>query len=128
VRLGRVDGEATVKNSNGDSRIGEVTGDLEANAGNGDILVDRAGAGVAAANSNGDVRIREVTSGSVSLKTSMGELEIGIPAGILSYLDLHTQFGTVRNRLDPVAAPSPGEQAVDVRARTSYGDIIIRRP
>ena len=128
LRLGRVDGEATIKNSNGDSRIGVVTGNLKVSAGNGDILVDRADAGVTATNSNGNVRIREVASGSVSLKTSMGELELGIPAGTLCYLDLHTQFGTVHNRLDTAAAPSSGEQAVEVRARTSYGDIIIRRP
>ena len=128
LRLGRVDGEATVKNSNGDSRIGAVTGDLKVNAGNGDILVDHAGAGVTASDSNGNIRIREVTRGSVSLKTSMGELEVGIPAGTLAHLDLHTQFGNVSNRLDAAAAPPAGEQAVDVRARTSYGDIIIRRP
>lgn len=128
LRVARVDGDATVQNSNGDIVAGEVTGTLRAKAGNGSVLVDRAGADVTATSSNGDVRIGEVTAGSVSLRTAMGELEIGIPAGTAAHLDAHTQFGNVVNRLDAAAAPSPGEPVVQVRARTSYGDIVIRRP
>jgi DUF4097 and DUF4098 domain-containing protein YvlB len=128
LRVARVDGAATVKNSNGDSLVGEVTGDLRAQAGNGSIVVDRAGADVVATSSNGDVRIGAVTAGSVSLKTAMGDLEVGIPAGTAAHLDLHTQFGNVVNRLDTAAAPLPGEPVADVRARTSYGDIVVRRP
>jgi hypothetical protein len=128
VRLDRIDGSAVVKNLNGDSRIGEITGDLRARAANGDILVGLAGADVTASSANGDVRIGEVTTGTVSIKTSNGELEVGIPAGTAAHLDLHTSFGNVNNRLDAAAAPGPGEQTVEVRARNSYGDIIIRRP
>ena len=128
LRVARVEGTATVRNSNGDSLVGEVTGDLRAQAGNGSIVVDRAGAGVVATSSNGDIRIGAVTAGSVSLKTSMGDLEVGIPAGTAAHLDLHTQFGNAVNRLEAAAAPSPGEPVVEVRARTSYGDIVIRRP
>jgi DUF4097 and DUF4098 domain-containing protein YvlB len=128
LRIARVAGEATVKNSNGDSRIGEVTGHLRVQAGNGSVVVDRAGADVTAATANGDVRIGEVTAGSVSVKTAMGELVVGIPAGTAAHLDLHTQFGNVVNRLDAAGPPAPGEPAVEVRARTSYGDIVIRRP
>jgi hypothetical protein len=128
LRVGRVDGAATVKNSDGDSRIGEVTGDLRVQSANGSVLIDRAAADVTATTANGDVRIGEVGTGSVSLKTAMGELEVGIPAGTAAHLDVHTQFGNVVNRLDAVGAPSPGDPTVEVRARTSYGDIVIRRP
>jgi hypothetical protein len=128
VRVDRIDGSAVLKNLNGDSRIGEVTGDLRARAANGDILVGLAGADVTASSANGDVRIGEVTTGTVSVKTSNGEVEVGVPAGTAAYLDLHTSFGNVHNRLDTAAAPGQGEQTVEVRARNSYGDIIIRRP
>jgi hypothetical protein len=128
LRLGTVDGDAVVKNSNGHSRITAVTGDLKARAANGDIVVGHAGANVTASSANGDVRIGEVTRGTVSLKTANGEVEAGIPAGTAAYLDLHTQFGTVHHRLDTAGPPEPGQQSVEVRARNSYGDIIIRRP
>jgi DUF4097 and DUF4098 domain-containing protein YvlB len=128
VRLSDIDGDAVVKNSNGDSRIGTVSGDLAVKAANGDILVGHAGANVAAATSNGDVRIGEVTRGTVSVKSANGELEVGIPVGTAAYLDLHTQFGNMHNRLDPADAPPDGEDTVSIRARASYGDIVIRRP
>jgi DUF4097 and DUF4098 domain-containing protein YvlB len=128
VQITEIDGDAVIKNSNGDSRIGTVSGDLAIKAANGDILLGRAGADVNAATSNGDVRIGEVTRGAISVKSANGELEIGIPAGTPAYLDLHTQFGSMHNRLEAAEPPSPGEDAVSVRARTSYGDIVIRRP
>ncbi len=127
VRLREIDGTAVIKNSNGDSWIGEITGDLRVNAANGDISVDRAGAGVTASTSNGDVRVGEVARGSAVLKTSLGEIEIGIRAGTAARLEVSTQFGRVHNHLDTADSPEPSEETVEVRARTSYGDIVIRR-
>ena len=127
VRLREIDGTAVIKNSNGDSWVGEVAGDLRVNAANGDISVDHANAGVTASTANGDVRIGEVARGSASLKTAMGEIEIGIRAGTAARLDVSTQFGSVRNDLDTAEGPEPSDETVEVRARTSYGDIVIRR-
>ncbi|MFD2763272.1 DUF4097 family beta strand repeat-containing protein [Micromonospora eburnea] len=127
IRLGEVDGGAVIKNSNGDSWVGTVGGDLRVNAANGDISVDRAKAGVTAATANGDIRIGEVRQGPVSVKTAMGQLEIGIYGGTAAFLDLHTSFGNVRNQIEPSDTPSQEERTVEVRARTSYGDIVIRR-
>jgi hypothetical protein len=127
VRLREIDGTAVIKNSNGDSWVGEVVGDLRVNAANGDISVDHANAGITASTANGDVRIGEVVRGSASLKTAMGEIEIGIRAGTAARLDVSTQFGSVRNDMDTAEGPEPSDETVEVRARTSYGDIVIRR-
>ncbi|HEU4348732.1 MAG TPA: DUF4097 family beta strand repeat-containing protein [Actinoplanes sp.] len=128
LRVGAVDGDALLRNSDGDTWVGPVTGDLRVKASNGDIRVGRAAAGVTATSSAGAIRVDEAAGGTVSLKTSMGELEVGIPSGTAAHLDLHTQFGNVLNRLAASDAPPAGDQAVEVRARTSYGDIVIRRP
>jgi hypothetical protein len=42
-------------------------------------------------------------------------------------LDLHTGFGHVRNLLDMSERPGPSEDTVGIRARSSFGDITIRR-
>ncbi|MGZ8652959.1 MAG: hypothetical protein ACXWX5_12410, partial [Actinomycetota bacterium] len=47
--------------------------------------------------------------------------------GVAAWLDLNTRFGTVQNELESAERPEPGAETVDVRARTSYGDIAIRR-
>jgi len=127
VRVGEVEGTAVVKNSNGDTAIDAVTGDVRVRAANGDISVDRAGAGVEAKTSNGHIRIGEVARGSVELGTAMGDLEIGIAEGTAAWLEVNTGFGKVRNQLDNATQPDEADETVEVRGRTSYGDITIRR-
>ena len=118
---------ATVKNSNGDTWIGEVTGDLRVSAANGDIAVDRAHAGVDAKTANGNIRIGEVARGTVRWRPRPATSRSASAAGTAAWLDLNTGFGRVRNVLDAAAGPDDTDETVEVRARTSYGDIIIRR-
>jgi hypothetical protein len=127
LRVDRIDGAAVVKNSNGDIWIGEVGGNLRVNAANGRISVHQASATVAAKSANGDVRLGEVAHGTVDAQTAMGKVEIGIRDGAGAWLDLNTRYGTVRNDLDAAERPGPGEDAVEVRARTAFGDITIHR-
>jgi Toastrack DUF4097 len=127
VRIDSVEGTAGVKNSNGDTWIGEVTGDLKVNAANGAISIDRARGTVDAKTANGDVRVGEVARGAVLAQTSFGKVEIGVLDGVAAWLDLDTKYGSVRNDLDAAERPGPGEDAVEVRARTSFGDITIHR-
>ena len=125
--IGSIDGAAVVKNSNGDTRIGEVTGDLRVKAANGRISVDQADAAVTAKTANGDVRLGEVACGAVVAETAAGTVEVGVRDGVAAWLDLNTRFGNVQNDLEASGPPEPGEDPVDVRARTSWGDIIVRR-
>ncbi|GGK00150.1 hypothetical protein GCM10010123_32570 [Pilimelia anulata] len=127
IRIGGVEGAAVVKNSNGDTAIGAVAGDVRVRAANGDIRIERAGAGVDAKTSNGSVRVGEVVRGSVALGTAMGDLDVGIAAGTAAWLEVNTSFGHVRNLLENAASPDGAAETVEVRGRTSYGDITIHR-
>jgi hypothetical protein len=127
IQIGMVDGSAVVKNSNGDTWIGEVTGDLRVNAANGKISIDHAHAAVAAKTANGDVRLGEVARGEVLAQTGFGKLDLGVRDGVAAWLDLSTGFGNVLNDLDDASRPEPGEDTVEVRARSGYGDITVRR-
>jgi hypothetical protein len=128
IRLGSVGGPAVIKNTNGDTRIGEIGGDARLNASNGSIVVGIARSSVAAKTANGDVRIDEVARGSVVAQSAMGTVDIGIPPGVSAWLDLETKFGNVHNELENAERPRPGEDAVEVHAHTSMGDVTIRRP
>jgi DUF4097 and DUF4098 domain-containing protein YvlB len=127
VRIGAVDGPARIRNSNGDTWVGEVSGDLEVRAANGRIAVDRAGASVAARSACGDILLGEVGRGTVGASTSMGRVEVGIRRGVAAWLDLQTHAGRVLNELESAGPPEPGEETVEVRARTPAGDITVRR-
>jgi DUF4097 and DUF4098 domain-containing protein YvlB len=126
VRIDSLGGTAVVKNSNGDTWIGNVTGDLRVNAANGTIIVDQAQASVAAKTANGDVRLGEVVRGAILAETACGTIDLGIRNGVAAWLDLDTRFGKVQSDLDAAERPEAGEDAVEVRARTSFGDITIR--
>jgi hypothetical protein len=127
VRLGAIDGPAVVRNSNGDTWIGEVSGDVEVRSANGRIVVDRAEAAVTARTANGDVLLGEVARGAVLAHTAAGRIEVGVRAGVAAWLELHTHYGNVHNDLEDGAPPGPGEDTVEIRATTSYGDITLRR-
>ncbi len=128
LRLSAVEGSAVVKNSNGDSWIGTVAGDLRARAANGSIAIDAAQASVVAKSANGDVRLGEAIRGSIVLETSLGDVEVGIAEGTSAYLDVRAGAGRVHNGLEASDAPASSGERVEVRARTSAGDVVIRRP
>jgi hypothetical protein len=90
--------------------------------------VDQARAGVVAKSAHGNIRLGEVVSGSVVLETRVGDVEVGIREGTAAWLDVNTSVGNVHNALDAAEAPEPSAPTVEVRARTSFGDVLIRRP
>ncbi|MRH86862.1 DUF4097 family beta strand repeat protein [Nocardia sp. SYP-A9097] len=102
--------------------FGEL-GDCVLNIAAGDISVERTTGSVTAKTSKGDIRIGEATRGEMRLETSMGELEVGISPNSAAQLDSNTQHGNVQNLLHPIAPTT--KDTVHVHARNSYGNIII---
>lgn len=127
VHIGEIDGSAVLRNANGATWVGTITGDLRLNVANGDSTIDHAQASVEAKSANGSIRIGEVARGTTSLETSLGTLEIGIRRGTAAKLDIRSQAGHIHNTLDTTAGPEPTDEIAEIRARTSVGDIVIRR-
>jgi DUF4097 and DUF4098 domain-containing protein YvlB len=128
MRVRELERSAVLKNSNGDTWVGSAGGDLRVHAANGDITIDAARASVVAKSANGDVRLGEAVRGSVVLETSLGDLEVGIPEGTAAWLDVRSHAGKVHNALEESDAPGPSAETIEIRARTSAGDVVVRRP
>lgn len=127
VRIGRSDGPVVVKNSNGTTWVGTAGGDVRVNASNGDIAVERTEGSVHARSACGDIRVHDVARGSVDLQTAAGDLAVGIRRGTAAWLDVSTALGEVSTDLDTAADPGPAGETVEVRARTSFGEITVHR-
>ena len=128
MRVRALDGSAVIKNSNGPTWVGVAGGDLRVNAANGSIAVDVAQASVVAKSSNGDVRVGEVVRGSAVLETRAGDVEVGIREGTAAWLDVDARAGRVRQHAQtPPTLPRATDEKVEVRARTTIGDVAIRR-
>ena len=76
---------------------------------------------------HGDIRLGEVVRGAVVAKTAYGRIDVGIRDGVAAWLDLNTAFGKVRSELDASEQPTSGEDVVELKARTAYGDVTVRR-
>jgi hypothetical protein len=127
LRVGTVDGPAVLKNSHGTTTVGTATGDLRVSGANGDIDIARAEGPVAATTAHGTLRVAEVARGAVRLETSYGAIEVGVREGTAAWLDVSSRHGQVRNTLTASEAPQKSEETVEVRARTRYGNIDVRR-
>lgn len=127
VHLGEIRGAVHVKNTNGSTHIDDVHGDVRVRSANGEIDVGRAHASVQARTASGDIRVGEVRTGHIDLETSVGAVDVGIREGTAAWLDVTSRLGRVLNALDASDGADGGNETVEVRARTSIGDIVIRR-
>ncbi|MEV6767721.1 DUF4097 family beta strand repeat-containing protein [Nocardia sp. NPDC051030] len=128
VRIGETDATTVVTSSNGSIWIGELTGELRAKLANGGLSVDRVAADLTVTSANGSLRIGELSRGSVTFKTSVGGIDIGIREGTATWLDMYSAAGRVNNRLDVTGEPNGADaDTAKVYARTQFGDITIRR-
>ncbi|MFF9867112.1 DUF4097 domain-containing protein [Streptomyces sp. NPDC013953] len=127
VDLGEITGTATVKNGNGETAIDEITGVLKVSAANGRITVGIAHASVEAKSANGAITVQQVARGVIDLRTAVGDVEVGIRESTAAWLDVNSKFGTFRNALGAAEGPGASDETVEIHARTSVGDIVVRR-
>lgn len=128
LRARALDGDAVVKVPNGTTEIGQTTGSLQVNGAHGEIAIDRSLGDTVARCAHGNIRVEQAASGRVQLESSYGSIEVGVPEGTAAWLDATSQHGAVRNLLQDAAGPDESDLTVEVRAGTSYGDVVVRRP
>ncbi|NUR10060.1 MAG: DUF4097 family beta strand repeat protein [Nocardioidaceae bacterium] len=125
--VGELGDSGMLKNSNGATVVGTARGPVTVRAANGDITVEEAGDDVEAKTATGAVRVLDAGRGSLTLETSVGEIEVGIREGSAAWLDVRTKFGRVRNEMTASGPPADQADKVEVHATTSVGDVIVRR-
>lgn len=128
VRVRELDGDAVVKAPNGPIEIGRTAGTVRVNGANGSITIERSLGETEVRCAHGSIRVEQATSGRLRLESSYGSIEVGVPEGTAAWLDAASQHGAVRNLLQDATGPDESDRTVEVRAGTSYGDIVVRRP
>ncbi|QGQ18050.1 DUF4097 family beta strand repeat protein [Cellulomonas sp. JZ18] len=128
VRVDELTGEGTIRASNGTTTVGAVTGTLEVAGAHAEIAVGRVRGTVTAKAAHAGIRVDRVESGSVTLTTSYGSIEVGVPEGTAAWLEATSEHGAVRNQLTPTEGPVADESTAEIRASSGWGDVIVRRP
>ncbi|GAA1548338.1 hypothetical protein GCM10009804_00860 [Kribbella hippodromi] len=109
----------------GDVKVGDASGPTTIKVGSGDITVERIRDHSVATSGSGDVKVELADAPSVQAETARGDVQIGVPDGLPTYLDLKTVTGRIRCDLQPGQQPAEGERALMLRARTVSGDITV---
>ncbi|RBY89407.1 DUF4097 family beta strand repeat-containing protein [Blastococcus sp. TF02A-30] len=122
-----VAGETEATTAYGDVRVGETAGPARLETGYGDVTVDRALGSLTGTTQYGQVRVGQAVRGSLVLQTAYGEVEAGVREGTAAWLDVSAGAGRIRNLLTETEGPEGADETVEIHARTSYGDILIRR-
>jgi hypothetical protein len=87
----------------------------------GDVEVGRLTGPAEVSTARGSIRIAEAGRGTVALTTRSGDIRVAAAAGVSAALDAGTGHGRVSNALR-----NDGTTELDIRATTSYGDIVAR--
>lgn len=125
LRVGHAGGAVTVSTGSGDIEIGESVGTATAKTGSGDLRIQRAGADVSLMTGSGDLSVDSMSRGKVSMKSSSGDVRVGIPAGTPVWTDVSSLSGRVSSNLAAVGAPEEGADYVELRAKTVSGDVVL---
>jgi len=111
----------------GDVRIGDVAGPASVKVGSGDITIERIRDHSVATSGSGDVKVELADAPSIRAETARGDVHIGVPDGVPTYLDLKTVTGRIRCELESGDKPAEGERTLMLRARTVSGDITVSK-
>ncbi|WP_258725049.1 DUF4097 family beta strand repeat-containing protein [Cellulomonas sp. NS3] len=85
----------------------------------GDISVGRLTGPAEISTAKGDIRIAEAERGTLVLSTQLGDVSVGVAAGVTASLDAGTAHGRVRNALTSTG----GAPALEIHATTASGDV-----
>ncbi|GAA0577065.1 DUF4097 family beta strand repeat protein [Kribbella sandramycini] len=109
----------------GDVRVGDAAGQASIKVGSGDITIERIRDHSIATSGSGDVVVEVADGPSIQAETARGDVRVGVPDGVPTYLDLKTVTGRIRCELQPGQKPASDERSLMLRARTVSGDITV---
>lgn len=127
ARIDRVGGAARIKGSHGDIAVGEVGSGGTMSTASGSIEVGTASGELAMRTAYGALRVGDAVRGAVRLETSYGAIDVAVRPGTAVWLDAASQHGVVRSLLTADDGPVDGDETLELRARTTHGDVIVHR-
>lgn len=146
IRLQAVGGDLSCRSASGDIEAVTVGGAASLHSTSGDVRLQAPAGDVEVRTVSGDVHIADLTTGQARVTAVSGDIEIGVHPGSVAAVSLSTISGDTRSDLtvsdrpagtggdepfdDAGSAPEAtagGAPTLDIRARTTSGDIRLRR-
>jgi len=128
VLLDRTGGDLTVRATSGDVHASRVGGDAQISTASGEVAIGNCASSVTAQTVSGDIRLGAVGAGQIELRSTSGDIQVGVVPGIGVYLDLASTSGSIHSDLDPSDSdddPDESGVGVQISCRAVSGDIRI---
>lgn len=126
VEVGRTGAEVSISTGSGDVEIGESRGATQVKTGSGDLKIGTARTSLSLTTGSGDLAVDRFDSGQVTVKGASSDVHLGVPAGVPVWTDVSTVSGRIHSSLEAAGQPEPGQDYVEVRAKTVSGDIVLQ--
>jgi Putative adhesin len=130
VLLDRTGGDVAIRTASGDVHASRVDGYARISTASGDVAIGYCASSVTMQTASGDIRLGAVAAGQIELRSTSGDMQVGVVPGIGVYLDLASTSGSIHSALDPSNSDDdPDESGVPVQisCRTLSGDIRITK-
>ncbi|MBT4125171.1 MAG: DUF4097 family beta strand repeat protein [Chloroflexi bacterium] len=126
ARINKVGGKLNVKTASGNVTANDVVGVTTLSSASGNIEIADARTDVRSKSASGGLRIRAAHGGSISARSSSGEIFIGVVPDTGVWIDLDSVSGNISNDLE--TSESQTEAAdLKIQVRTTSSDIAILR-
>lgn len=127
VEVGNVAGTVGVSTGSGDIKVGATRAAAMIKSGSGDLSIQSAESDVSLSSASGDLTVATMHRGSLTAKNASGDIRVGIPAGTPVWTDISSLTGRIGSDLEGAGQPEPGQDYVEVRAKTISGDIVLKQ-
>jgi DUF4097 and DUF4098 domain-containing protein YvlB len=127
VEVGLVAGTVGISTGSGDVKIGNTAAATVLKSGSGDLRVGDAGTDLSLSSASGDLAVGAFRRGSLTARNASGDVRVGIPAGIPVWTDVTSLSGRIGSDLEGAGQPAPGQDYIEVRAKTVSGDIVLKQ-
>jgi hypothetical protein len=126
VRIGRIAGAARLRGAHGTLTLGTTEGEVDV-ATSGPLTIERALGDVTARSAHGAIRVLEAEGGILRLENGYAEVEVGVPTGVVAWVDAASAHGAVRNELARGPEAAGTDRTIELHLRANWADVLIRR-
>jgi hypothetical protein len=115
-----------LKCGRGDLRVGQAN-DVYVKAGQGTVDIGASHGKVFVKGAMVTMDVHEADAGAITFEAAMGSASVGVVEGTTVSMDLSSATGDARCELPLSSGEERGAAALDVRLRTTSGDVVLRR-
>lgn len=127
VQIGEAGDELTVTCDSGDVRIGAANGPSVIRCASGNVDVGSLRADTRITAESGDVTIQRAYAGNAWVHADSGDITVGIPTGVVAYLDIKSDNQPLECDLNVTDEPTDGQPVLSLRLHADCGQVHLRR-